>query len=356
MAVLLHFRRIRPAGLCLRHVAEQLLRALVQIVADLPADAEDHALGLVPVVDVAVERVAARVPNGFLAADDVPAERLIAVEELLVHTADEVPRRVVVHVHLLGDHAFLALDLVGVELGVPEHVHEDVERDVPRLRGALDVVARVLLARESVELAADRIDLHGDVASRRPSLRPLEEHVIREVCDAVRVESLVARSGREHDRARHRLRRVHRGRQDPQAIVETLQVEGAHRRDATEADRLGGVLQKRCNARETASVPNSIAAAGTRSSAAWTISRTGNSSGSLIGMKPYVWMPSCEKKRPSVTPPWSSGIGMPSGSSSRSTPASISKSPRSGSAGPGSCRTTATSMSSPMIPCSSAIS
>src|SRR5439155_11124417 len=44
--------------------------------------------------------------------------------------------------------------------------------------------------------------------------------------------------------------------------------------------------QKRCNARVTASVPNSSAATGMRSSAAWTIFRTGKSGGRRIGMKP----------------------------------------------------------------------
>src|SRR2546426_4749038 len=61
--------------------------------------------------------------------------------------------------------------------------------------------------------------------------------------------------------------------------------------------------QKRCRARVTASVPNSRAATGMRSSAAWTIFRTGKSGGRRIGMKPYVWIPSCAKNRPSVTPP-----------------------------------------------------
>ena len=235
VVVLFHLDRIRPAGLPLGHVAEQLLCALVQVVADLPADADDHAGRPVPVVDVAVERVAVRVPDRLLAADDVPAERLVAVEELLVHAADEVARRVVVHVHLLDDHAFLTLDLVGVELGVAEHVDEHVERDVARLRGALDVVAGVLLAGESVELAADRVDLHGDVAGGRPALRPLEEHVLREVRDAVRLGRLVARPGSEHDRARHRLRRVHRRGQDAQPVVEPFEVV-THGGDATEAD------------------------------------------------------------------------------------------------------------------------
>ena len=79
-----------------------------------------------------VSRVAARTVS--LRADDVAAERLVAAEEILVDAADEVARRVEVHVHLLDDHALLALDLLRVEARVAEHVDEDVERDVAVLR------------------------------------------------------------------------------------------------------------------------------------------------------------------------------------------------------------------------------
>ena len=138
-----------------------------------------------------VSRVAARTVS--LRADDVAAERLVAAEERLVDAADEVARRVEVHVHLLDDHALLALDLLRVEAGVAEHVDEDVERDVAVLGRALDVVRRVLLAGEGVELAADRVDLAGDVARARPPLGSLEEHVLGEVRDPARVRR--SRSG-----------------------------------------------------------------------------------------------------------------------------------------------------------------
>ena len=93
-----------------------------------------------------------------------------------------------------------------VEARVAQHVDEHVERDVPVLGGALDVVPGDSFAGERVELSADGVDLAGDVAGRRPALRPLEEHVLGEVRDPVRVRGLVARSGRQHHHARHRLR------------------------------------------------------------------------------------------------------------------------------------------------------
>ena len=126
----LHLDRLGAARLRLLHVAEELLDPPVEVVADLPADPDDHSRGPVPAIDVAVECLAVRAPDRFLPADDVPAERLVTVEELLVHAADEVARRVVVHVHLLDDHAFLTVDLRGIELRVAQHVDEHVERHV----------------------------------------------------------------------------------------------------------------------------------------------------------------------------------------------------------------------------------
>ena len=116
------------------------------------------------------------------------------------------------------------------KLGVAEHVDEHVERRVARLGGAADVVARVLLAGEGVELAADRVDLAGDVARRRPPLGPLEEHVLGEVRDPVRLRRLVARAGREHDEAGDRLRVRHRRGQHPQAVRKRVALEDPHRR------------------------------------------------------------------------------------------------------------------------------
>ena len=216
----------------------------MQPVAELPADADDHPLRPVPAARVVEERLARRAADGLLAADDVPAERLVAVEERLVDAADEVARRVEVHVHLLDDHALLALDLLGVEARVAEHVDEHVERRVAGLGGAADVVARVLLAREGVELAADRVDLAGDVARSRPPLGSLEEHVLGEVRDPVRLCRLVARAGGEHDEARDRLGVRHRRGQDAQAVRQREALEDPHPGHGIEAAVAGEKMRK----------------------------------------------------------------------------------------------------------------
>src|SRR3954471_14178167 len=99
-------------GLGRGQVAEQPLDLGDYVLADVAAEADDHSLRLVPAACVAEEGVPVGGADGFLAPDDVPAERLVAVKELLVDATDVVAGRVVVHVHLFDDHALLALDLL----------------------------------------------------------------------------------------------------------------------------------------------------------------------------------------------------------------------------------------------------
>ncbi len=211
-----------------RHVAEQLFELRQQIVADHARDADDHARRRVPLVDVVHERLARRGLDRLARAERLPAERVRPEDQLLVHRTDVVARRVVVHVHLLEDHALLALELLGVELRVAQHVDEDVERGVALLARAADVVARVLLRGERVELAADLVDLHREVTGRRAALRSLEEHVLREVGDAAVGRALVARAGGEHDVAGDRLRVLERRRDDTQPVRKCVPLIDAH--------------------------------------------------------------------------------------------------------------------------------
>ena len=161
---------------------------------------------------------------------------MIAVEERVVDSADEVARRVEVHVHLLDDHALLALDLVGIELGAADHVDEHVERDAARLRCAPDVITGVLLAREGVELAPDRVDFAGDVAGARAFFGALEEHVLGEVGDAVGLARLVTGTGGDHDHAGHRAGLGHRGRKQAKSV----------RQDSSLEDHAGHANEEGC--------------------------------------------------------------------------------------------------------------
>ena len=194
--------RCRCAGLPRVEAPEEALELLEDAVVDLASDADHDPLRLVPGVEVRAERLLRRRFDRLLRAEDVPPERLIVVQEPVVDASDVALRVVEVDVHLLEDDTLLLLDLELVEPRVQQHVGEDVEGDAACLRAAFDVVARDLLAGESVELAADRVDLRRDRARGGAPLRPLEEHVLGEVRDALRLGALVARACREHDEAR----------------------------------------------------------------------------------------------------------------------------------------------------------
>ena len=194
----------------------------------MPLIADDHALRRVPLVDVIEERLAGRGLDRLLRPERLPAERVVAEHQRLVDRADVVARGVLVHVHLLEDHALLALDLLGVEAGVAEHVEQHVEGGVAPLAGAADVVARVLLRGEGVELAADPVDQGRQVARGRAALRALEEHVLGEVRDAAILGALVARAGREHDETGDRLGVRERGGEHAELVGERCPFEHGH--------------------------------------------------------------------------------------------------------------------------------
>ena len=84
----------------------------MEVVADPSADSDDDALGPVPGVEVRRERLPRRALDRLLRAEDVPAERLVGEQELVVDAPDVALRRIEVDVHLLEDDALLLLDLV----------------------------------------------------------------------------------------------------------------------------------------------------------------------------------------------------------------------------------------------------
>ena len=136
-------------------------------------------------------------------------------ELLREHLVDEIVRRVLDHLDFFEDDALLRVDLRRRERRTHHHVAQQVDRERHVLVEHLDVVARVFLGRERVELAANRVDrLRDDL--RRARVGALEQHVLDEVRDAALGIRLVARAAREPHADRHRSHVRHRFGDQPQ--------------------------------------------------------------------------------------------------------------------------------------------
>ena len=110
---------------------------------------------------------------------------------------------------LLHDDVLLAREFFRLEGRIGEDVGEHIERE--RHVGAQHarVIGRGLDAGRRIEVAADRLDLLGDLA--RGAVRgALERHVLEEMRDAVLVRVLVAAAGADPDAERGAFQMRHR--------------------------------------------------------------------------------------------------------------------------------------------------
>jgi hypothetical protein len=100
---------------------------------------------------------------------------------------------------LLEDHLALALEVGFQEALRLGHLAEGIQHPLPVMRGAGDVVNRLVERRIGVDVAAERLDDLGHApfggAARLLRGRVLEKHVLQEVREARFVGALVAATG-----------------------------------------------------------------------------------------------------------------------------------------------------------------
>jgi hypothetical protein len=105
--------------------------------------------------------------------------------------------------------------------GAQDDIGEEINRERYVLVEHLDVVARVLLGSEGVELTADGVNRLRDVFGGA-GVGPLEQHVLDEVRDAAALVALVARAAHQPHADGHRPHVRHRFGNEPETVVENV--------------------------------------------------------------------------------------------------------------------------------------
>ena len=167
--------------------------------------------------EVAEQRVLREAADRLGRAENRATERVVGPVLLGEQLVDQIVGGVLDHLDLLEDHLLLAVDLVGRERRMQHQIREDVERPRQVFVHHLDVVARVFLRREGIEVAAHRVELLRDVL-RGATFGALEEHVLDEVGDPALLGRLVARPARQPDAEAHRADVGHGLGDEPDAI------------------------------------------------------------------------------------------------------------------------------------------
>ena len=118
---------------------------------------------------------------------------------------DQIVRRIGHRADLLDDDVLLARQFHAVESGLGQNVGEHVERQRHVVLEHARIVGGAFGAGRGVQIAADRLDLLGDLTGRAPP-RALERHMLEEMRNAVLVMKFVAAAGSDPYAERCRLK------------------------------------------------------------------------------------------------------------------------------------------------------
>ena len=197
----------------------------------------DHRVGG-PVMarQIALEPLAVERAHGRPRAQDRAADRLVRIGDRLQIFENQIVGRILNRADLLDDDVLLARDLVGIEGGSGQDVRQHVEgeRHVG-LQGAR-IIGRHLDAGRRIEVAADRLDLLGDLTGRA-ALGALEGHVLEKMRHAMLVRLFVATAATDPDPERSGLEMRHGVGHDDESGGETANLD-AHAAAPSRAARL----------------------------------------------------------------------------------------------------------------------
>src|SRR5689334_8376128 len=186
------------------------------LMIDRAGGGDDHGGRAIMAGEIRAQPLAVERTHGGAGAEDRAADRLVREGRRLQIFEHQIVGSVLDRADLLDDDVLLARHLVGIECGFGEDVGQHIERERHvRLHGA-GVIGGHLDAGRSVELAADRLDLLGDLPGRAP-LGALECHVLEEMRNAVLLGLLVATAAADPHAERRGFEMRHRVGDDDKA-------------------------------------------------------------------------------------------------------------------------------------------
>ena len=162
-----------------------------RLVIDRAGGSHHHVGRAVVAREVGRKLAAVERAHGLARPQDRAADRLVRKRRLLQPLEHQIVGRILGGADLLHDHVLLALQLLRIERRIGQDVGENVERERHVGREHARVISRALDAGGGVKVAADRLDLLGDLPGGSPA-GALEGHMLQEMRDAVLVRPLVA--------------------------------------------------------------------------------------------------------------------------------------------------------------------
>ena len=194
-----------PVGLLARQVAEAGADHLDDLLmVEVAGGGDDDGVRAVAPRHVVAQALRLEGGDGFRGADDGLAQDVAGPQRLREQVMDQIIRLVVAPLDLFQDDVEFAPHLLRVEGGVQEHIAQHIHGQWDVFREDTGVIAGVFFGREGVDVAADGVDLVGDLLGV-PGRRPLEQHMFDDVGDAPDGVVLVPRPDPHPDAKRHRL-------------------------------------------------------------------------------------------------------------------------------------------------------
>src|SRR3989475_8373954 len=192
---------------------KQLLRV------EIARDGHNGLEGMVVRMDVAQELFSREGLHRLPVPQDRTTERVSLQRLLRVQLLDQVLGIVLDHPDFLQHDLLLLVHLPAPEAGMMKQVREQRQRGPQVLIEHLDVEGRRLAGRKGVLLAAQGVNLPGNLGGR-PGPRSLEDHMSKEVGQTGYSSAFIAGPDVHPDADGHRLQRRHPLDDHPHAIVQ----------------------------------------------------------------------------------------------------------------------------------------